>query len=75
MIKLGEEHRESARKDHGRVNTEYGKSWIEFPAYYAPIGPEAVPGSDELKTRKSQGTQRLRHWIQIAHNETGNYMK
>ncbi|HZI55804.1 MAG TPA: hypothetical protein VFF39_03460 [Verrucomicrobiae bacterium] len=75
MIKLGEEHREGARKDCGRVNTEYGKGWIEFPAYYASIGPEAVPGPEELKARKSEGSKRLQHWIQVAYDEIGNYIK
>jgi hypothetical protein len=70
LMRLGEQYRDAARAEKGRINTEYGKGWIEFPAWWGPDRPEPMPEPSTLQIKRVQWTASLRHWMQIAYNDS-----
>ena len=64
MIKLQARHQAAARKDKGRINSEYGKDWIEFPAWGGQPATAQEPAA--LEKSKSEWTNRLRYWMQLS---------
>ena len=69
LIKLGKDHHEAARIAEGRLNAEYGE-WIEFPAWWSPSRPEPTPEPSVLEMKKSEWSDRLRHWMQVGYNDS-----
>ena len=67
FIRLNQQYHEAARIDRGRINTEYGKDWMEFPAWWGPLGPSPDLERSELEKKRSEYTGRLRHWMQAAY--------
>ena len=70
FIKLSQTYHETARIDRGRINTEYGKDWMEFPAWWGPLTPSADLERSELEKKRSEHTARLRHWMQAAYEDS-----
>jgi hypothetical protein len=67
FMKLGQQYHEAARIDRGRINTEYGKDWMEFPAWWGPLTPSPDLERSELEKKRSEYAERLRHWMQAAY--------
>jgi hypothetical protein len=70
LIKLGKDHHEAARKTNGRLNTEYGENWIEFPAWWSPSRPEPMPERSQLEIKRSEWTECLRNWMQVSYDDS-----
>jgi hypothetical protein len=64
LIQLQERHHEAARNDGGRINAEYGKNWIEFPAYQEP----AI--SSQLQENTPEHKRDLRYWMQVSYEDS-----
>jgi hypothetical protein len=69
LIKLGDKYHQAARAEKGRINTEYGRNWIEFPAWWGPDKPEPTPEPPTLERKRAQWSASLRHWMQIAYDD------
>lgn len=69
LIKLGKGHHEAARETRGRLNTEYGENWIEFPAWWSPSRPEPAEPS-QLEIKKPEWRECLRHWMQVSYDDS-----
>ncbi len=65
LIKLQERHHKAAGNDRGRINAEYGKNWIEFPAYGEPSG-----SSSRLQKNMSEHGRGLRYWMQVSYEDS-----
>lgn len=70
FMKLSGQYHQAAHIDRGRINTEYGKDWMEFPAWWSPLTPSPDLERSELEKKRSEYTERLRHWMQAAYEDS-----